>query len=299
MELRHLKSFITVAEELHFGRASIKLHIAGPALSKQIQQLEKDLGFPLFERTTRSVKLTAGGMTFLERIRAVLSDVERAQQAGSRADRGETGHLSVGFSGSATYDVLPKVARTFRERYPYVELELGGEMISGRQILAIANGTLDVGFVRAAEIPAPLLGERVATEPLMALVPKAHPLASEEIVHVNQLATEPFISYDSRSSIGQAVEATCEKAGFTPSISHLAAESYAVACLVAAGFGVALVPRGARHLQMPDIVYIPMPEAETEPVHLFMVWHPDNAAPAVRNFLKTSRDVLLAPGTFA
>jgi DNA-binding transcriptional LysR family regulator len=291
VELRHLRSFVMVAEELHFGRAAERLHIAGPPLSKQIQQLESELGFPLLERSTRRVALTAGGEVFLQRARGLLGDLDDAQSDAARAHRGDTGRLSVGFSGSASYELLPRLLREYRERYPQVEIEPHGEMLSARQLEAVEQGRLDVGFVRGTAFAPGITTRTVWSEPLVALLPAEHPLAARELVQVSELEGSPFVSYWESMLLADAVHNSCRRAGFTPSVVQRAGESYGLACLVAAGFGVALVPRAARHMQLSGVRFVPVPVEQSDPVTLTMAWRRGDRAPATRNFLRLVRAV--------
>src|SRR3954465_7310062 len=170
MELRHLRYFVAVGEELHFGRAAVRLGVAQPPLSRQIQRLEGELGVRLFERTKRRGELTEAGRVFLERSRRVLEQADLAVSAAQRAARGETGTLAVGFVGSATYGVLPEILRVFRRRFPAVELVLY-EMGSTAQQRAVAEGRLQLGFIRTPRDRAgrdETLAERVVQrEPLV------------------------------------------------------------------------------------------------------------------------------------
>lgn len=275
-----------VAEELHFSRAAARLHIAGPPLSKQIQQLESELGFPLLERSTRRVALTAGGEVFLERARRVLGDLDAARSDAARAHRGDTGRLSVGFSGSASYELLPNLLRRYRERHPHVEIEPHGEMLSARQLDAIEQGRLDVGFVRATAFAPAISTRTVWSEPLVALLPSDHRLATRGLLQVSELAGEPFVSYWESMLLADAVHSSCRRAGFTPSVVQRAGESYGLACLVAAGFGVGLVPQAARHMQLSGVRFVPVPVEQSEPVTLTLAWRKGDRAPATRNFLR-------------
>src|SRR6478752_845473 len=148
MELRHLRAFAVLAEERHFGRAAERLHIAQPALSQQVKQLERELGTPLFTRTTRRVELTEAGARFAEHARTVLADVARAEDDMALLASGRAGRVSVGFIGTATYDVLPRAAREVRRELPDVELELRGELLSPQLVTGLADRTYDVALLR-------------------------------------------------------------------------------------------------------------------------------------------------------
>src|SRR3954453_15892050 len=195
MELRHLRYFVAVAEELHFGRAARRLQLAQPPLSRQIQGLEQELGVRLLERTKRHVELTPAGKVFLEHARKLLTEADHAVAAARRAARGEIGRLAIGFVGAATYSALPELLRVFHTRFPDVELVLY-EMTSAHQHDALREGRIEVGFVRPA-IPDDTLARRVARgEPLVAALPAGHRLARrDEPIPLSDLAGEPFILF--------------------------------------------------------------------------------------------------------
>lgn len=286
MELRHLRSFVVVAEELHFGRAAERLHMAGPPLSKRIQRLEAELGFPLLERSTRKVELTAGGQVFLARARRLLEELDTARSEAARAHRGDTGLISVGFSGSASWALVPKVLRAFRERYPAVRIEPRSDLLSERQLTAIGEGRLDVGFVRKPSRDPEIVTRTVWREPLVAMLPADHALAGMSRVPIAELAGEPFVSYWESMPLAGVVGAACERAGFTPDVAQRAGESYGVACLVAAGFGVALVPRAATHMRIAGVRFRPLPRAQTEFTTMDMAWRRHDPSPVLRNFVR-------------
>lgn len=297
MELRHLRYFVAVAEELHFGRAAKRLHMASPPLSQQIKQLEAEVGFPLFERSTRQVRLTPGGQALLSRARDLLAAAEDAVAMAAKYQTGKAGVLSVGFAGSSTYELLPKVARLYRNRYPGVELHLRGEMLSGIQLEAIRNRQLDVGFVRPFTMVAGVEVETVLTEPLVAMLPATHPLADAAEIDPAQLAGEPFVLYRASGILTETVNTVCARAGFTPIAAQYARESYTVACLVAAGYGVALVPNAARHLTLNDLVYVPLATDVDSSIPLAVAWRKDNHFAAVRNFLAIVHEIVGQGGT--
>lgn len=285
MELRTLKSFVAVAEELHFGRAAGRLHLAPPALSRQIQQLEAEIGVQLFIRSTRNVTLTPAGAVFLVSAHKVIDGAEEARLSAVRAERGELGRISVGFAGSASHEFIPRAIREFRESYPEVALDLQGELTSPRQVEAIRDGDLDVGFVRPTPGLADLGSRVVVVEQLTALVPHDHRFADRDSIDVADLRDEPFISYSGSTSMAAVVHSTCRRAGFEPHVLNRARESHTVVCLVAAGMGVALVPQAVKHFVSPGARQISIPENQSEIVTLLMVWRPDDASPTVRRFV--------------
>ena len=227
MELRHIRYFVAVAEECHFGRAAERLHIAQPPLSQQIKQLESDLGVVLLTRSTRKVELTPAGQRYLERARAILAAVDAAGEEASRVAAGELGRLAIGFTGSATYDLLPSLARVLRSDFPGIELDLRGEMLTPDQVDALVDHSLDLGFLRPPVRHADIEVRVLRREPLIAVVPEAHPLASVSSVKLVDLRDETFITYPShhRSVVYEAVLDACERVGFIPTEVHEVGET--------------------------------------------------------------------------
>ena len=208
MELRHLRYFVAVAEERHFGRAAERLHIAQPPLSQQIRRFEAELGEPLFYRTTRSVELAPAGEALLERAPAILAAFDAAVEDARRAARGEYGRLAIGFTGSSTYAMLPSLAAAMRDELPGVVLDLQGEMLTPAQVARLLDGTLDLGLLRPPVHERELATEVLHSEPLLAVLPETHPLADAEAVPLERLEGEPFVTYPShfRSVVHDAVE---------------------------------------------------------------------------------------------
>jgi DNA-binding transcriptional LysR family regulator len=266
MELRHLRSFTMLAEERHFGRAAERLHLAQPALSQQIKQLERELGVPLFTRTTRRVELTEAGSRFADHARTVLADVDRARDDLAQMASGSAGRVSIGFIGTATYDVLPRVAREVRRELPDVELELHGELLSPRLVDGLADRTFDLALLRPD--PHGHAGITVRTlraERLVAVLPAQHPLAGRRRIGLARLADEPFVMHPSghRSSIHEQVLAACAQAGFEPTSILEVGETATLVVFVAAGLGVALVPEPVRSLGLDGVAYVPLTNAPT------------------------------------
>lgn len=260
MELRHLRYFVAVAEERHFGRAAARLHMAQPPLSQQIRQLEAELGTTLFARTTRRVEVTPAGELLLVRARRILADVEGAAVDVARVERGEVGRLAVGVTGSATYELLPAIATELRAELPDVELELHGEMLTPAQVEALLAGTLDVGLLRPPVHTPDLVVQVIRQEPLVVALPAEHPLVGDRPVPLADLAGDRFVSYPShfRSVMHEATEAACRRAGFTPQVVQEAGETATLVSLVAAGIGVALVPASVQHLRITGATYRPL-----------------------------------------
>lgn len=294
MELRHLHYFVAVAEELHFGRAAARLHMAQPPLSRQIQVLERELGVALFVRRNRRVELTTAGQVFIEGARRTLETADVAVRDAQRAARGEIGRLALGFVGSATYSVLSSLLRAFRMRYPAVELSLHA-MTTQEQVTAFQQRSIHIGILR------PPVGERmlalrtVVREPLVAVLPASHPLAQSERVPLAALADESLILYPRADGPGihDAIVSLCLQAGFTPRIVQEAAEMTTIAGLVAGGIGIALVIASIEHLHSWGVVYRPV-DGDIPPWELSLSWRHDDDSTVVRTFLSTAHEVIQA-----
>lgn len=292
MELRHLRYFVTVAEERNFTRAAERLHMAQPPLGQQIRKLEKELGVSLFHRTKRRVALTDAGSVFLEEARRTLRQAEQAARAAKAAGRGEAGRLAIGFVGSATYEVLPRVLRGYRGRYPDVALDLR-QLSTNEQLRALRDGSIGVGLVRTLrDEPRDLEGIDlmiVSHKPLVAALPDTHPLASSRSVWLADLAEEAFILYPREVAPASydRVLKLCSDAGFAPRVEQEASEMQTITGLVAARLGVSLVPGSVRFLRTHGIRYVPV-EDETEPRQLAVVWNSGDASPILSGFLEVA-----------
>ena len=295
MELRHLRYFLAVAEKRHFGRAAEGLHMAQPPLSQQIRQLEAEVGAPLLERTTRKVELTPAGVVFMERARHILAAADAAAADALRAARGELGRLSIGFTGSSTYDLMPTVAKLVRQELPGVALDLHGEMLTSAQVSRLLDHSLDLGFLRPPVRTTDLNVRVIRSEPLVVALPAGHPLARRRVVPLADLAADSFIVYPThfRSVTHEAVEEACQKAGFHPRVALEVSETATMVSFVAAGLGVALVPAAARHLRITGAVYRTL-EEKTE-VTLALAWRAGDRSPVLTRFLRDVKPQLMLP----
>lgn len=293
MELRHLRSFVAVAEELHFGRAAERLHISRPPLTQQIKALEQEVGITLLDRTSRSVRLTEGGRTFLEHARRTLWEADRTIEAAQRAARGELGWLTLGFVNSAAYEVLPRILRIFHARHPDVRLDL--RELPTEDQLRLVGSELDIGIVRDPRLDdgheltvTPLVHER-----LWAALATEHPLATATQVELAELAMEPFVmvSRAGTPSCYDHIVALCLGAGFSPQTAEEALQYPSMLGLVAAGYGVALVPACATLLQVAGVAYVPLTDTDATSV-LALVTPNGRGAPTTETFLRTSTEVL-------
>ncbi|CAA9426331.1 MAG: Transcriptional regulator, LysR family [uncultured Rubrobacteraceae bacterium] len=290
METELLKSFVTVAEELHFGRAAEKRHIAQPALSRHVQRLEGELGAALFDRDRRNVALTEAGRIYLDEARAILERVEYGRRRVERARRGEVGEISFGYEAATLYNVFPDIVRLYREKYPDVSLFLH-EMVTEDQISALAEDRLDVGLIHPEFTPKDLEGEIVFREPVVVALPDTHPLAGEARVEVADLAADPFILFPRRFGPEKydRMIGLCAAAGFAPNVVQEAESKQGMVGLVAAGIGVALLPASVSSLRRGGVVYAEIDDADRS-MEMGLVWNPKRATPVLTGFLDTARE---------
>lgn len=286
MELRHLFSFIVVAEEQSFTRAALRLHIAQPPLSQRIRELEAELGVRLFERSTRKVALTSPGRVFLEHVRALPHQLDDAVQACQRAQRGETGKLRLGYTGRASQAQLPRLLSRLRQAYPDVMLDIQGPLPTGALRLRLLQDELDAALC-FLPVEGPGLETRVSLESEFAMaLPASHPYAHSRKLALRQLHAEPFVAYPSGQGfhLRQAMEAICRDAGFVPRVVRESEASQTLLCLIAAGLGVGLIPREIEALNIEGVVFRPLPRNARRIQH-GLVWRQGNTNPALGRLL--------------
>lgn len=296
VELRLLRYFVAVAEELHFGRAAERLGISQPPLSQQIQHLENILGVELFHRTKRRVQLSEPGKVFLERARSVLEDAATAVAEVRQAARGEAGRLAVGMVPSATYeDVIPGAVRLFREKFPDVQLALH-EWNTAEQVELLRRGELHVGFVRPPLKDVGLRLETVTRDPLIAALPEAHRLASRKVVSVGDLAEDAWVMLPPDRGLGfhDLVIDVCREAGFSPRVAQEATQIHTLVALVAAGLGVTLAPGAVSNLRRRGVVYLPLAD-EAPTARIAACYLQGNSLPVLQGFLRVLRRVARTP----
>lgn len=293
MELRLLRYFVTVAEELHFSRAALRLHMAQPPLSQQIRRLEEELGVQLLIRTKRHVELTEPGRQFLASAREILAQMDRAITQVQRTARGELGRITIGMSSSVAFeDTLPRVLREYRERYSGVSIALQ-EMSANEQLAALREGRIQIGFLRPPNQEPEIVITPFYRVPLVAVLPAEHPLAARKRIPLKALAKDPFIIVPRNRALGglDLVLEACLRAGFTPQVSQEALELQSVIGYVAAGFGVSLVPWTARNLIHSGVAFVSLapPEvfAEIAAVHMAR-----NDSPLLAGFLAVLRETV-------
>ncbi|MDY0883153.1 LysR substrate-binding domain-containing protein [Dongia soli] len=262
MELRHLRYFVAVAEELHFTRAAERLHIGQPPLSQQIQALEQELGVELLARSKRRVSLTEAGKRFLVSARRILAEADQAADDARRAARGELGELRIGFSSSVPFtSMLPRLLHDYRQAHPQVTLTLR-EMFAVEQMEALRADKLDIGLVRHSglEHPADLEFHEIRQDPLRVAINAGHPLASRAILQMSDLRDEGFIGYPPGTGSGFTLQLhrLCLAAGFAPRVVQEAREITTQIGLAAAGLGIAVLPAPFECIKIDGVRYVPL-----------------------------------------
>jgi DNA-binding transcriptional LysR family regulator len=292
MELRRLRYFVAVAEELSFNRAAQRLHISQPPLSNQIKQLEEELGVLLFKRSSRGVRLTEAGELLLEEARRILIQLEQAARMVERVGSGKTGRLSLGFVPSATNEVLPPVLYEFQRSFPDVELFLH-EMMPDEVVRRLHGRQIDVGFFYLPFEDNALVFRCVSREPLVVALPEAHPSTKEPEVDLRTLEREPFIlpmRYEMPGLYGQVTE-VCRQAGFTPrAVQKDVWLMQTIVGLVASGIGVALVPASLRNFRRKGVVYKTVRSLSPK-VEMGMVWQRGDTSAVLSAFLDVVGEV--------
>jgi DNA-binding transcriptional LysR family regulator len=288
MELRHLRYFIAVAEELHFTRAAERLHIGQPPLSQAILKLEEDVGARLFARTKRRVELTEAGKLYLADARRILALSEQAAVTARRAQRGEAGELRVGFTFSIPLTpMFANVINRYRRDYPQVSLSLH-ELASQRQLEGLERRSIDLGFMRPPEgaLPDALTVKTLREDPLMVILPTGHPLAAQESVAMRELASAAFVMYPASAGTGihPHIYRLCRAAGFVPNVAQEAGEASTIIGLVAAGCGVSVLPRAFERIAMDGVCYRPLSDADAI-TPLLLASRKDESSPLVAAFL--------------
>lgn len=280
MELRHLRYFAAVADTCHFGQAAERLHIAQPALSYAIRQLEAELDVTLFNRTTRQVALTAAGEFLRAEVDRILVGIEAAERGVRRIAAGRSGLLRIGLTGTAAFSYLPRIARIVRSELPGVAMEIRADMLTPDQCEGLRAGSLDLGVLRPPVAGADIALCTIGVESFVLAVPVDHRLAVEPVVAMADVRGEPFIVYSStESAVNDAVMRSCRRAGFVPDRAHSAPGTAVLLALVAAGLGVAILPDSVRSLPLDGVVFRDLLDAGT--IDLALAWRRGADSPVV------------------
>jgi len=291
MELRHLRYFVAVAQERHFTRAAERLGIKQPPLSMQIRQLEEEIGAPLFHRLTRGVELTEAGKALFEQAERLLQQVDQLKADVQSRARGETGHLGIGFAGATYFNPqIPAIAMAFRERYPDVALtpEAGN---TPRLAVGLRAGEIDVAFVRPPVSGAEHLRiDPLVEEPMLVVVPQSHPQARESAVALEALANDHLILFPRAIGPGlyDSIIAGCQRAGFSPKVGQEAPQIPSIVHLVAAGFGVSIVPQSIAQIHAQGVRFRPI-KGEPLMAPIALAYRSDERSKAVQNFVSLAR----------
>jgi DNA-binding transcriptional LysR family regulator len=291
MELRHLRYFLAVAEELHFGRAAARLHISQPPLSQQIRRLEKELQAPLFLRTKRHVELTNAGRVFLGEARALVAQAEQAAGNAQRASRGEIGQLLVGCDLWADFLNGGSIIRLFARRHPDVEVELR-DLTAAEQTAALEGGRIHVGILRPPVQSKALQGERLWSENLMVAFPRGHRFKSYERVPWSALGDEPYVQFSRRRApaFEALVARACHDAGLSLRVKYEVEHPQTILAIVEAGLGISLVPASLSMVGRSSIAYRRLTPAGPA-LETVVAWRRDSELPLVQTFVKVAREV--------
>jgi DNA-binding transcriptional LysR family regulator len=291
-DLNQLRCFVTVAEELHFGRAAARLNMTQPPLSRQIQVLEHIVDAPLLERTSRSVRLTPAGRSFLPEARRILKLAESASQVARRIAMGKTGSLKLGYTAAAAYGYLPELIAACRARLPEVDFSLK-EMVSGDQLEALTSGQIDAGLLRPPIGRPELATRRVLAEPLLAAIPRKHPLASAATLSIKDFDGQPFVMYSPYESryFHDLLVALFTHADILPRYVQHLGQIHSILAMVRAGLGAAIVPAAAASLRIADVKLRPLKLRSPTPVELFLVWRRDCENPLLPSLIEIASEL--------
>lgn len=294
-ELSQLRCFVAVAEELHFGRAAVRLNMTQPPLSRQIQILERILDVALLERSNRMVRLTPAGHSFLAEARRLLKLAESAALLAKRVARGKAGSINIGFTAASAYSYVPQLVAACRRELPEVEIALK-EMVSGDQLKRLDSGEIDVGLLRPPVPRTGLRAFRVCAEVMIAAVPAGHPLATDEAIQLEDLAAEPFIAYapyEARYFHDLVVE-LFTRAGLMPDYVQHLAQIHSILAMVHSGVGVAIVPEAAVSLHFSGVVLRPLALPQQRKAELYFVSREDNDNPLLPTIATLARELATA-----
>ncbi|MCR5879712.1 LysR family transcriptional regulator [Phenylobacterium sp. J367] len=292
-DLSHLRCFVAVAEELHFGRAAARLNMTQPPLSRQIQVLERILDVALLERNSRSVRLTAAGRSFLPEAQRILRQTDIAVAVAKRADAGKIGTLRIGFTAATAYSYLPSLVMACQEALPDIGLVLN-ETVTRDQIEALVSGQIDIGLLRPPVSRSELSAVRVTAEPMVVALPEGHHLASHEAIRPKDLQGESFIMYSSHDAryFHDLVVSVLEEHGVFPRHVQHMVQIHSILALVRAGVGLAVVPASAAALRYERVVFRPLATKRPRQAELYLVWRKDTANQLVEHVVELAQSLV-------
>jgi len=290
MELRHLRYFVAVGQELNLGRAATRLHISQPPLTRQIQQLEEEMHAELFVRTPKGVELTQAGEVLMEEAQKILTLSDRAVERTQKAGHGELGHIDVGIYGSAILTLIPKLLLDFRTQFSGIHIGLH-TMLKAAQIAALRERRLSIGFNRMFPDTPDMQVELILQEPLMVATTSGNALAKRREIHVRELAGHPMILYPNipPPSHADAILTFCRNEGFLPDVVQQVNDVTTALALVSGGFGITVVPQSAMNLRLPRVVFRPF-KSPAPMIDLSCMYRKDDTSPILASFLKTIRN---------
>ncbi len=281
-DISQLRCFVAVAEELHFGRAAQRLNMTQPPLSRQVQLLEHIIQATLLERTSRSVRLTAAGRSFLPEAKRILKLAESAAEVARRISQGKIGSIKIGYTAVTAYSFLPRLVTACRVRMPEIDLSLK-EMVSGEQIEALSTGQIDVALLRPPVQRPEFESAKVASESLLAAIPENNELARQRVIDLAVFDKQPFIMYSPHESryFHDLLVSQFSRAQILPRYVQHLGQIHSIMALVRAGLGCGIVPESAASLHFEGVVLKPLKLAEPTDVELFVVWRRDTDHPLV------------------
>lgn len=297
MDVAQLQAFQAVADELHFGRAAERLHLAQPYLSRTIRALERDLGAPLFDRTTRRVELTAAGHALVEPARAMLALCEEARAEVGAAHRGESGRVRFGFAGPSSHSMVGMLARAVRAQHPRVNLVLRPGRYGTAVVRELLDTTIDLGLARFDRPPVGVAHRVIGEERYAVCIPSTHRLADRARVSVAELRDEPIVAFPEThgSTVRSTLVELAQRAGFAPRFAQSAPDSWTCVALVAAGVGLHLSTNTAVQNMRLDGLHVAELADDVAPILVYLLWRADDDTPALARVLATAEELLPTP----
>jgi DNA-binding transcriptional LysR family regulator len=297
MELHHLHAFLALAEELHFGRAADRLHIAQPPLSRAIQQLERELGARLFDRTTRSVQLTAAGKALVGPARDIFADCRVAEAAVRAAGVGETGLIRIGYAGPSSHTLIGRLVQAVRTEHPGIEFDLRSVTYGHAGLALVMDGAMDLTITRwSSQLPG-ICSRIVQEEHFVVVVPADHRLADRDQIAFADLKNEQFVMLppEPASTVRDTFTAACHRAGFTPDIVQTAPDSWDVMAMVSAGIGITFTVDAVVAQIRTDGLHVLAPVDHIDPTYARLAWREHDDSPALREVLRAAETALPTP----